>query len=365
MNRRPIGAWRRVLVALLAIALPVLAGQASAQNARPKVIRIGAPTVAVDPDSFHGSLGIARYKGWVDEAFGKLGIKVEYVGYRGGAPQVGQALANGQIDVAWQGDMLSLIGKSSGIDSHIVLPMAKLSNAYLVVAPNSPIKSVRDLRGKKVSYAKGNQIQLQVIRILAANGMTERDIRSVALDAATAQAALASGDVDAVFSGSDVLALRDRGLARIVYSTRGQAADATAFNSLLVRDEFAQQAPEAVQALVTTLVRTLYWATQPENKDELFRIWSKGSLGVSRAYLEEDYQGRPLKQYLSPLFDPMFVSHYQQTQDALVQLKLLRGQKVDVERWIDRRYLDKAVAQLGLQGYWPQLDAQGRPIPGK
>ncbi|MFT4246626.1 MAG: ABC transporter substrate-binding protein [Pseudomonas sp.] len=345
----------------LAAWLLLTAGAAAAQ-AGPSVIRIGAPSVVTEKDNYYGSLGIARYKGWLDEEFKKDGIRIQLVGYRGGAPLVGQALANGQIDFAWQGDMLSLIGKSSGIDSRIVLPMSKLSNAYLAVSPKSTIKSIKDLRGKRVSYAKGNQIQLQVIHILAANGMTERDIRSVALDPATAAAALASGDVDAVFGGADLIALRDRGLARLVYDTRGRSVDATSFNSLLVREDFARAHPDLTARLVKVLVRSLYWASQPGNSEDVFRIWSLGGPAVSRHYIQEEYQGRPLPHYLSPLFDPLYVEHYRKTQDSLVQLKLLRGPKVDIERWIDRRYLDQALAQLGLKDFWPRLDAAGRPI---
>ncbi|HBK46020.1 MAG TPA: nitrate ABC transporter substrate-binding protein [Xanthomonadaceae bacterium] len=355
-------AWARGIGALLAaVALLSCAGAAAAQD-KPDVIRIGAPSVVTEKDNFYGSLGIARYKGWLDQEFKKDGIRIQLVGYRGGAPLVGQALANGQIDFAWQGDMLSLIGKSSGVKSRIVLPMSRLTNAYLAVAPKSPIKSIQDLRGKRVSYAKGNQIQLQVIHLLAGHGMSERDIRSVALDPATASAALASGDVDAVFGGADLIALRDRGLAKIVYSTRGKSVDATSFNSLLVSEEFAQRHPELVTRLVKVLVRSLHWASQPQNADELFRIWSLGGPAVSRYYLKEDYQGRPLPEYLSPLFDPLYLAHYRRTQDSLVELKLLRGQKVDIERWIDRRYLDQALAQLGLRGFWSPLDANGKPL---
>ncbi len=351
----------RIVGWLAAVALLFGAGGACAQS-KVEVIRIGAPSVVTEKDNFYGSLGIARYKGWLDEAFKQDGVRIQLVGYRGGAPLVGQALANGQIDFAWQGDMLSLIGKSSGINSRIVLPMTRLSNAYLAVAPGSTIKSVKDLRGKRVSYAKGNQIQLQVIRILAAEGMTERDIRSVALDPATASAALASGDVDAVFGGADLLALSARGLARIVYDTRGKAVDATSFNSLLVREDFANAHPELTAKLVKVLVRALQWASQPQNADEVFRIWSLGGVTANRGYIKEDYSGRPLPQYLSPLFDPLYIAHYQRTQDTLVRLKLLRGPRVDVARWIDRRYLDQALSQLGLRDFWPPLDADGKPI---
>lgn len=353
---------RLLMLSLGAAVLWASHGPAAARE-RPSVIRIGAPSVAVDADNYYGSLGLARYHGWIEREFERDGVRVQMIGYRGGAPLVGQALANGQIDFAWQGDMLSLIGRSGGINSRLILPMSRMSNAYLAVAPDSPIQSVEDLRGRRVTYAKGNQIQLQVIRILAEHGMAERDIRSVALDRSIAAAALASGDVDAIFGGSDLIALRDRGLARIIYDTRGQPVETTSFNALLVNESFAERYPEETVRMVRALVRGLHWGTQERNRDELFRLWSEGSATASRYYLREDMSGRPLQDLLSPLLDPALVAHYERTQDLLIELRLMRGRRVDLDEWIDSRYLDRALVELGLRNYWSPLDAQGRPIP--
>lgn len=332
-------------------------------QALPTSIRLGAPSVATDPNNFYGTLGIARYKGWLDEEFRKDNIKVDLVGYRGGAPIVGQALANGQIDFAWQGDMLSLIGKANGIHSRVVLPMDKLANAYLAVAPTSTISSIKDLKGKKVSFAKGNQIELQVIRILARNGLTEADLKTLALDPVTAQAALASGDIDAIFGGWDLLALRDKGQAKIVYTTRGGDASLTSYNALLVNDDFAKKYPQVTERLVKVLVRAAAWASDDANRAELFQIWSKGAGVVKRDYIAEDYEGRPLTDRLSPLFDPLLVAHYKDTQDLLVKLTLLRGTPVDVGQWIDHSYLDQALRELQLEHRWAPLDASGKALP--
>ncbi|MCD9033307.1 ABC transporter substrate-binding protein [Luteimonas sp. Y-2-2-4F] len=364
MRDRFRAAGRRRAVRMLALGalLPLLARAPLAARERPSVIRIGAPSIAVDPDNYYGALGLARYHGWLRQAFERDGVRLQMVGYRGGAPLVGQALANGQIDFAWQGDMLSLIGRSGGIRSRLILPMTRMSNAYLAVAPRSPVRSVADLRGRRVTYAKGNQIQLQVIRILAEHGMAERDIRSVALDRSIAAAALASGDVDAIFGGADLLALRDRGLARIVYDTRGQPVETTSFNALLVNEDFAERYPWEVVGLVKALVRGLHWATQAGNREALFRLWSEGGATASRYYLREDFEGRPLQDYLSPLLDPLFVAHYRRTQDLMFELRLMRGRRVDLGEWIDRRYLAQALGELGLRDHWSPLDAQGRPL---
>ena len=324
----------------------------AAAETPPKVIRYGAPAMTVDNGTYWGTSGIARYKGWFDEEFAKDGTHVEFVGFRAGAPMVGQALANGQIDVAGQGDLLSIIGRSSGMKTRLILPFDKLSNAYLAVRPDSTIHSVEDLRGKRVAYYKGNQIQLQVIRILADHGLEEKDIRSIALDPATAANALASGDVDAIFSGSDMLALRDRGLAKVIYSTSGKPG-LTSYNGLVARDAFTDAYPETTARFVKVLVRAAQWANDPANRAEVLKIWSLGP--GKRTYLQEDFADRPWSDRLSPLLDPLLVAHYKETQDLIAQLGLLRGPKFDVDQWIDPRFLNQALHDLQLERQWTPL----------
>lgn len=323
-----------------------------------KVIRIGAPAISGDTQGIWGVVGIARSKGWLQEAFAKDGIKVEFPGFKGGGPMVGQALANGQIEFAGNGDMISLIGKSSGIKSRLILPSGRLENAYLLVKPDSPIHSIADLRGKKVAYFKGNYIQLQVIRILADSSLKESDIQNISLLGPPAGNALLNGSVDAVFSGSEGLALVDKGQARIAYSTIGQSARLTAQAGLLVREDFEQAHPELVQRLVDVLVRTAVWASDERNRGEVLDILSKGGRSVQS--LQRDYDGRPLGDRFSPLLDPFFVAQYENTQQLVQQLGLLRGPPADIRQWFEWRYLDAALKTQQLQHAFVPLDADGR-----
>ncbi|MGI4902280.1 MAG: ABC transporter substrate-binding protein [Janthinobacterium lividum] len=340
----------------LAIMSPVRAA-----DALPTVIRIGAPAIGVSGQQvLGGTLGIARSKGWIEDEFKRDGIRFEYPGFKGGAPMVGQALANGQIDFAWQGDLLSVIGKSAGLNTRLILPFSKMLNAYLVVAPNSSIHSISDLRGKRVAFSKGNQIHLQVIRILAANGMTENDIRSINLDFGMAVPALVGGDIDAAFGGPELLAARDRGVVKVAYSTRGLPF-LTSYNGLLARQDFLDRYPQVAARLVKVLVRAAQYASDPAHRAEVAPILA----GVYSANdFAEDMSDRPWADRLSPLLDPFLVAHYQATQEEVAQLGLLRGPKFDVAHWVDPEYVDAALRSLHLENYWAPLGADGRPLAG-
>ncbi|MDQ7969521.1 MAG: ABC transporter substrate-binding protein [Oxalicibacterium faecigallinarum] len=348
--------WQGFLVSLtaLGIALPF---NVQAETP-PPVIRFGSPAGFAKSGIVGGAIvGIANYKGWLDEEFKNDKVRLEYPTFKGGAPIVGQALANKQLDFAAQGDLMSVIGRSAGLQTRLILPSVKMANAYLAVPTQSSIKSIEDLRGKKVAYYKGNYIHLQVIRILAEHGMTEKDIRSIYLDPASTAPALISGDVDAVFGATDMLSLRDKGLARIVYSTRDKPA-LTAQSGLLVRDEFAQKYPETTARIVKVIVRTAAWMSEKENRAEVFDLWTSDR--ALRNNVEEDYGvNRPLGDKVSPLMDTFYVTRYQATLDQAAELGLLRGKKFEIEQWFDRRFLNAALKELKLENYWQPLDAKG------
>ena len=91
--------------------------------------------------------------------------------------------------------------------------------------------------------------------MLAAHGLTERDIKGVNLDAGSAQAALVSNGVDAAFGGYEWFKVRDQGLAKVIYSTQGQDPAYTRQASLLVREEFERDNPAQVQKVVDVACR--------------------------------------------------------------------------------------------------------------
>lgn len=336
----------------------LLFGAAAHAQEQPQVVRLGAPALHGDTQGVWGATGVARAKGWFEEEFAKDGITFEFPGFKGGGPMVGQALANGQIDFAGNGDMISIIGKSSGIKTRLLMPGSRLENAYLLVAPGSPIKSVNDLRGKKVAYFKGNYIQLQVIRILATQGMSEKDIRNVSLLGAAATNALLNGNIDAIFAGAESLESQNKGLTQVIYGTQGGSARLTAQSGILVREEFAQRYPDITRRVVKVLVKAAHWASDPANKDEVFAIWAKG--GRSLATLEKDYSDRPIADRVSPLLDPFYVAQYQDTQKLVGELGLLRGAEFDIQQWFDPQPLEAALKELGLEHYWVALDANGQ-----
>ncbi|GAA5784633.1 ABC transporter substrate-binding protein [Chitiniphilus shinanonensis] len=346
---------------LLSAAVAALWLVAATAAPAPQTIRIGvaSPTVGSPPIFTAGPFGIAYSKGWLEQEFKRDGIKVEWFFFKGAGPAVNEALTNKQLDFALQGDLPSVVARSVGLKTRILAMQGVRTNLYLAVPPDSPIKSVADLKGRKVGIFLGTNLQLPSDRVLADHQLSERDLRVVNLDLAGIDNALITRNIDAGFTDQRVLKLRDKGLARIVYTTRGTAPRYTRQNALLVADDFATRYPDATTRVVRALVRASRWVSDPANEAETYRLWAQ--MGVPESVIREDLSGEPLRSQYSPLLDDFAVARYRDVADGLLALKLVR-RPVAVPGWFDRSFLDAALKAEGLTGYWQPVNAAGSNV---
>lgn len=358
MDRRR---WLRgTLAGAAGIALPATA-RAQSLVAPPGVIRVGVAQAPVgNPPVFAGNaLGIAHWKGWLAEEFARDGIRIEWFFFRGAGPAVNEAIANRQIDFAFQGDMPAIIARANGLQTRLLLATGIRNNLYLAVRPAAGIGAIADLRGRRVALFKGTSGQLPTNRLLARHGLAERDLKAYNLDYAAMQAALASGDIDAAFGGVELLRLRELGVARILYSSRDDAPVFTRQAHVLVTSDYERAHPGVVQRFVDVVVRAARWGSDESNREDILRQWSLA--GTPYEALREDLLGQPLKVRLAPEFNPLLVWLYKDAVRQMVRFNLIR-REVEIDSWIERRYLARALRDQKLEHYWPRLDADGRQV---
>ncbi len=341
--------------ALAAIGLP---GRAAAQT---RVIRIGVaqPATGQPPGFVASGLAVAHQKGWIEEAFAPEGVRVEWNFFKGAGPAVNEAIANRQLDFALQGDLPSIVARAAGLGTRLVIANGVRTNIYIGVPPDSPVKSVSELRGKRVSLFRGTNMHLPALRLLESHGLTEKDLKILNLDTAGYLAALSSKDLDAAIGAMDILRLRDKGQVRVLYSSKGDSPIFTRQSHLLVTEAFASGNADLVQRIVDVSVRTARWSSDPANREEVLRLWARA--GTPYEHWAEDYRDEPLKVRLNPNFDPFLVGRYQDAVEQSVHFKLSR-RAFDVTEWIDRHYLDAALREQGLQDWWPAYQANGQPV---
>lgn len=352
---------RFVTIAQLVLVVFLVVFSDTARADAPKVIRIGFAAVGIGNRPVVGgsSLSVVHGRGLLEEEFKRDNVKIQWSFFRGAGPAVNEAFANGLLDFALQGDLPSSIGRAGGLKTKILAGTAIRQHTYLAVPADSPITSLADLKGKKVAIFKGTNLQLAVAKILAGHGLSERDLRVINMDNATAKAALATKDIHAAFGGNDLLALRDQGIAKIIYSTKGQSPTYLRHAHLIVTEDFLNKYPDVTKRVVKVLVQAAHWVSESEkNPAPIYQLWAKS--GVPFANYKEDHAGESLKVRSSPLFDEYLIGRYKSAVADAKRFGLIRS-TFDVDSWIDQRFLREALKELNLEHYWPEFDVSGNP----
>ena len=164
----------------------LMTGAASAED---KVIRIGYQK--------YGNVILLKNKGTLEGKLAPLGYKVEWSEFPSGPPLL-EALNAGAIDFGHAGEAPPIFAQAASTQFLYVAhePPAPKGEAILV-PKNSPLKSVADLKGKKVALNKGSNVHYLLVKALEKAGVNYSDIHPQFLAPADARAAFESGEVDA------------------------------------------------------------------------------------------------------------------------------------------------------------------------
>jgi sulfonate transport system substrate-binding protein len=255
------------------------------------------------------------------------------------------------------GDLPSIVGHASGLNYRVLASTGVRGNTYVAVPSDSSIQSIKDLRGKRVAMFKGTAGQLSANKILAAFGLSEKDVRAINMDANTARLALVTRDVDASFGSSDYLGLRDQGAVRIIYTTKGQVASLGSNGLFLGSEAFIRKYPEITQRVLKVYVQVAKWiADQDAAPSAYLQLWTKS--GTTFSSYKEDFRGEPTKYKLSPLVDPLVIANYEEQIKLTKQYGLIK-EAFQFAPWLELGFLQRALKETGLENYWPIRNRDG------
>jgi len=250
---------RRSLLAsaLLAALLPTSALFAGEQV---KEIRIDWATYS--PVSI-----LLKEHGWLEKEFAKDGIAIRWVQTLGSNKAL-EFLNAGAIDFGSTAGSAALLGRINGNPIKSVYVYSKPEWTALVTRKDSAIKSVADLKGKRVAVTRGTDPHIFLVRALQKAGLSEKDIQPVLLQHPDGATALIRGDVDA-WAGLDPMMAQSelRDGARLFY----RDADANTYGILNVREEFAQQHPDLVKRVLAVYETARHYAlAHPDELEKSF-----------------------------------------------------------------------------------------------
>lgn len=318
VETQPLQTSRRSLLRLLAVTAgawslsgPITGGKAWAQTPAtvkaPELLRIGYQKSAAN-------LVIVKQQGALEKRFPNT--KVSWVEFPAG-PQLLEALAVGALEFGMTGDSPPVFAQAAGKDLvYVGAEPPKPDSSAILVLRDSPLKTLADLKGKKIALQKGSSAHYLVVRAIEKAGLQWSDFQPIYLTPADARAAFERKSVDAwgiwdPFFAATELAIQPRILA----TGRGLSNNNSFY---LASKDFATRHGDAVSALFEELSKAdrLVREQRPE-AIKLISAFSGLDAGVVSLFL----QRRP-RSPVAPL-SATTTADQQNVADAFARLGLI------------------------------------------
>ena len=252
------------------------------------------------------------------------------------------ALLAGSLDMC--GTTLAHAIHSASQGQPVVL-LAALCNkcSALVVKKGGPVKTIKDLKGKKVGYVPGTMHEILLRETLTRNGLSpEKDVRLTRVDFFDMGMALARGGIDAFLSGEPFPTLAvHQGYGKILsYPYYGESIG-TINAGMLVKRKTIEDAPELVFRLVLAHARATEYLLS--HNDEWLKKAS--TFGIPLAILKEASSNMELAWEM----DDDFVKKTQTLGRRMQALKVIEKQP-NYKRLFDLSFVKKIKEDRNPEG---------------
>ena len=293
---------RLALAATLAAAAPRLAGAADGAT-----LRIGFQK--------NGILAVAKERGAIEARLAPLGVNVAWIEFSYGPPLL-EALGVGAIDFGQVGDAPPIFAQAAKADILYVAAQADGGSGSAVLVPkDSALRSLAELKGRRVAFAKGTSAHNLTVAALEKAGLTYADIEPVTLAPADGSAALLRGAVDAWTVWDPYFAIAEVGGQ---VRPLAQASEIGPTNNFFLANRgVAERQPATVAAVIDVLGEVARWCEG--NRGSVAASLSKAT-GVPLAATERTV-GR-IKYVIGPM-TPAIVAEQQRIADRFRGLKLI------------------------------------------
>lgn len=337
---------------LLACITLFAAWHVQAQSPTPVKIAIVSFTQGGKP-VFGGIAGRVVEEGWLEQALRERGAELQWqaLPHANAGAQINEGFSNGTLDFAVRGDLPSVVALAGGVPGKLVVPGGSGNNVYLVVPKDSPAKSIEDLQGKRIALHRGRPWEFAFSSFLASKGLGLKDFKVANLNPQVGAAAVSAGKVDAAVLLSEAYLLEDKGVGKVIWSTKQGSDDWRLISDLWATDRFIDANPELTQLVATAWVRAAWWLAQEQNADEYYRFSSRA--GTPEDVLRRDDQGDPVtwKQRWAPKTDAQLLKHYNALSQYALDNRLIRT-PVDFSKSLATRFTQQALVDLKLPSDW-------------
>jgi sulfonate transport system substrate-binding protein len=296
-------ATRRAAIAILATTAAVWT---RAKADAPQLLRIGFQK---------GSLNLALLK-----SYGLLeqrlpGTRIQWTEFPAG-PQLLEALALGSVDLGATGDAPPVFAQAAGKDVvYVGAEPPKPDSSAVLVKPDSALKKLADLKGRRVALQKGSSAHFLTVQAVKKAGLAWADIQPVYLPPSDARAAFERGSVDAWAVWDPYYAAAEiSGELRALATSRGLTSNNTFYLASQALGRDAGLLKTLFQALTDTDTRV-----HTDRKDAVQRYAEFA--GLPAAIVQRMVERRGAAP-VGPL-TPQLIAEQQQVADAFAELGLI------------------------------------------
>ncbi|MBE0509711.1 MAG: ABC transporter substrate-binding protein [Gammaproteobacteria bacterium] len=296
-----------------------------------------------------------------DGKYAKARYRIQFNDYDSGPPITNQMIA-GRLEFGVMGDYPLIVNgarfqETGRMESRFIALTGynlKGTGNGIVVPVDSPVQSLQDLVGKEISTPFGSAAWGMTLKALADAGLSDKvGLRDQSPPVGVANIAAGRIDAHADFCPwSEVMEFR--GTGRKIFD--GSEVEIPTFHGIVVREEYAREYPEVVQAVVDATLEAQRWIVEDPmraaiklsewtgvEKEVLYLYFSQGGITTVDASIK-----------------PVWVEALEYDLGVLQRERSIPP--LDFDRWVDPQYVKKAYAKIGVD-YDTQVAELVSPTP--
>lgn len=202
----------------------------------------------------YGTLVLLKADGGLEQQLAAKGIKVIWSEFQGGVKLL-EALNVGSVDFGTTGDAPPIIAQAAGAGFvYVGVEPPSPSGEAIIVKEDSPIKSVADLKGKRIASSKGGNVHYLSLQALSKAGLTPKDVEWTWLFPADARPAFETNKIDAWAVWDPFLAAVQTDL-KVRVIADGTHADVANYQFYLASRTIAEKHPDLVKIALEEIAR--------------------------------------------------------------------------------------------------------------